>query len=256
MEIKTKENRAFRYGDGLFETIIFKNKELQFWNLHLERLKKGCEILHFNANLLFENDFLKIKVLEKIEYISENKKIRINIWRKDGGLYTPKTNEIDFKINIFDFEPQIEIENIEVGISKNVFLNYSAISMLKTTNSLLYVLAGIEKNERKIADILLLDNHGNISEGNMSNIFWEKSGIVYTPSLRCGCILGVRRANILNILKENQVQVIEGEFPVDNLYNADGIILTNVAGIKIINAIEGKNIHSKFDKLQYFLKLD
>ena len=38
-------DRAFTYGDGLFETILVKNKQIIYLNDHIKRLRKGCDVL-------------------------------------------------------------------------------------------------------------------------------------------------------------------------------------------------------------------
>ncbi len=255
MEIDIDKNRAFRYGDGLFETVIYKNNQLQHWPLHINRLKKGCAIMQFESNFLFENDFLKSQVLSKIKTteISKAKRIKIIVWRQDGGLYTPISNIINYEISISD----LVINDIQiltkVGIAKNIFLNYSVTSMLKTTNAIPYVLAGLEKKNRNLDDILLLDNLGNIAEGSSSNIFWEKNDIIYTPSLTCGCIAGVGREYILLKAKEKNITIIDGQFKVEELKNADCVILTNVVGIKKIATIENHIIPNKLSVLSKIL---
>ena len=122
---------------------------------------------------------------------------------------------------------------------------YNKISMLKTTNSLLYILAGLEKKERNLEDIILLDTDGNVAEGSMSNLFWEKDTIIYTPSIGCGCIAGVKRASIIQNLKAKNIELKIGKYTLDELKESDGAILTNVAGIKIIECFENVNINTE-----------
>ena len=38
-------DRGFQYGDGLFETIAYKNNKPQLWDEHMQRLRHGCERL-------------------------------------------------------------------------------------------------------------------------------------------------------------------------------------------------------------------
>lgn len=240
MQIDIETNRAFRYGDGLFETIIYKNNQLQHWKLHENRLQKSCKIMQFEANFLFENNFLYHQILAKLTLMQpfEKKRIRLQLWRKDGGLYTPITNEIEYAISITDFVEMPDNQSIAIGIAKDICLNYSAISMLKTTNALPYILAGLEKKARNLDDILLLDSQGNVSEGSSSNVFWESKNQIYTPSLDCGCIAGVTRKFILQSAKNKNITIIEGKFKVQDLKNADTIIFTNVASIKKINCLD------------------
>ena len=62
------EDRAVRYGDGIFETIAVKDKLLEFWKEHYQRLNKGCKILKIKCP---SEVFLK-KEINK--FIKKNKK--------------------------------------------------------------------------------------------------------------------------------------------------------------------------------------
>ena len=42
-------NRAFQYGDGLFETLIVRNSEICFFEDHFTRLIEGLQTLQFSG---------------------------------------------------------------------------------------------------------------------------------------------------------------------------------------------------------------
>ena len=98
--ILTNRNRAFKYGDSLFETIHANGTRLQFFEDHFIRLQKGMNTLKMIAN----SDFNPITIeKEIIRLLNKNKlyqgaRIRLSIFRKDGGFYTPINNQIDYLI--------------------------------------------------------------------------------------------------------------------------------------------------------------
>ncbi|MBA3898865.1 MAG: aminotransferase class IV, partial [Bacteroidetes bacterium] len=59
------ENRGFRYGDGLFETIRVMNGEPCFFNKHFQRLLKGSEFLYLSDN----KDFTEAKLYNQIKLL-------------------------------------------------------------------------------------------------------------------------------------------------------------------------------------------
>ena len=71
----------------------------------------------------------------------------------------------------------------KISFSDKIKLHFSLFSPYKTLNSLPYVLAGIEKTERNLEDLILLDSQNNISESTSANIFWIKNDKIFTPNL-------------------------------------------------------------------------
>ena len=82
------DNRGLRYGDGLFETILFKNESFVLLDEHLARLWNGMKLLQFELPRLFTPDLLEA---EMHHLVKKNKhphaRIRLTILRGDGGLY-------------------------------------------------------------------------------------------------------------------------------------------------------------------------
>lgn len=55
-------DRAFQYGDGLFETIALRDGKLIYWDEHLQRLNHGCHVLGLEpvAEVSWLNDIKKV----------------------------------------------------------------------------------------------------------------------------------------------------------------------------------------------------
>lgn len=237
-------NRAFSYGDSLFETIIYKNNEINLWDYHFERLEAGMKILGYDYSNHFDNQLLKSKILYLIQQSGSPKavRIRLQVWRKPGGLYTPSNNDIEYCIShtIFDEHVTNRYFNTTkncVGISDKINLNYSNISSLKTCNSIPYIVAANEKTQKKWSDIILLDGFGHVAECNSSNIFWWDGEKIFTPSLQSGCIAGVMRRHLLQVLNTLAIPIKEGLFDVASLMNAKAVFSTNCTGLKFIDQL-------------------
>lgn len=224
-------NRAMAFGDGLFETMIFDGEKIRYFDLHLDRLKKGMQLLGLDLSGIYPKSIFPL--------ISSPHPMRIKwtVFRAGTGKYTPQTSQIRQVLQIAPV-----VKNPEIGlravISQRVFLTYSMISACKTLNALPYVLAGLERNERGADEIILLDSQGNISEAGASNIFWSTGAKVYTPSLQSGCIKGISRTVILRHLHENGAEVEEGLFKVQDLLQAEKVWISNVTGIRYLKSIE------------------
>ena len=221
-------NRMFRYADGFFETIVYKENKIQLWNFHLTRIRKSFDVLHFQ---LLNFEALEQHILYLIEHHkSTESRINIYFWRKDGGLYTPFSNEVNYLI----VSETLILKNEPIGnygFANTIYNSFNPYSFFKT-NSLKYVLAGIEKQEQQWDEIILLDSDKNISEGLSSNIFWIKNSIYYTPSLETGCVEGVFRNYLIEKLQLEGTTVEQGKWKKETLLDTDKIFLTNCLGIR------------------------
>lgn len=255
-------NRSFRYGDAIFETVRIQNREILFFNDHISRLKKGILTLKFDVdtiNLKSQFEEIIFGILKKFP-LQDNFKIRIQLFREGEGLYVPNGNRPIVLVEAYFVDHDFELFNTEkkinVGVSKESFISNTIFSGLKTSNALPYVIAGIEKNERNVDDLIILNDKGFISECISSNIFWVDQNEIFTPALSCGCLEGVMRKNIISILDENHFEVNEVKQNFSLIKLNDAIFFTsNVFGIKIISSIDDfYNLDT--NKFEIFVKSD
>lgn len=90
-------NRGFQYGDGIFETIIFRKKEIMFLNEHWERISDSVNDL--KLDFPFTKKDLEKTLLELLEVnglMGQSARVKLYIWRKAGGLYTPEHFDAEF----------------------------------------------------------------------------------------------------------------------------------------------------------------
>ncbi len=244
--IFTAKNRNFRYGDGLFETMRVVNGTLLFSNLHVQRLQKSMQVLKMTHPQLLTSNTLQEKVekLCRINKISQSARVRLSIYRKDGGYYTPECSETNYLIEAEKY-PETNFPINQRGLITTIYADMykpsGILSNLKTSNSLVYVMAGLFKAKMNIDDTILFNEKGNICETSTSNLFLIKDGKIYTPSLQNGCIAGVMRAVVLSLLQQNNIPFEEGTLSSDFLQQADEAFTTNaIKGIQWIVGIGNK----------------
>ncbi|MBS0000850.1 MAG: aminotransferase class IV [Cyclobacteriaceae bacterium] len=249
-----QDNRAFLYGDGLFETIIFFNGQIRYLQDHYERITEGCNMLSLVLPEYFNLDYLarQLPALIRNNQLSGTVRIKLLVWRKSGGLYEPTRMEAHHLILTSKAEDRIGQDIRRVGFSTRIFNHPTPWSAYKTQSSLPYVLAGIEKKEKKLDDIIITDSPGNISELLYSNIFWIKNDKFYTPSLETGCIRGVMRTCLIRKLKESGFSLQEILAGRDILLDADYVFSANVSGLRPVTGIED-HIFNEYPDLRLIL---
>jgi len=239
------DNRAFRYGDALFETIRLSNNHLMFLKDHMTRIKLGMTVLRMNVPA----EFTTANVSDMITHLLQQNaaglhaRIRLTVFRQEGGYYTPETNDISFLIETDEVPSNYELNqkgfwaDIYTDIKKPV----NKLSNIKTGNALMYVMAGISKLSMKLDECFILNDSGNIIESISSNIFAVKNGTLYTPPLSEGCIAGVMRKQIMHLATENKILTFESPLTIYTLMNADEIFLTNsIQGVQWIGQFRDK----------------
>ncbi len=226
-------NRAFRYGDGVFETMKYADGKIHFLEDHYFRLMSTMRILRMDIPMDFSPEYLEEQIKETIEANhAENdaNRIRLTVFRNGAGLYTPETHAISFLIEtekLPNLDYELNKEGLTVDLFKDFYVQKSMLSNLKTANAQLYVLASIFKKENGLDECLLVNDEKIVVEAISSNLFIVKGEVVHTPALETGCLKGVMRKNVIQILKNLKIEVVEDAFSPFELQRAHEVWLTN-----------------------------
>jgi branched-chain amino acid aminotransferase len=255
-QIFTVSNRGFRYGDGLFESMRYMNGQLKFPDLHIDRVLKGMKILKLENSFHLDSWFLREKVeeLARRNKIGPDARFRLTVFRDSGGLYSPESNKMAYVLECQSMdESQYTFNNkgLIIDVYDELTKSVNILSNLKTCNSLIYVLAGIFKNQYKLDEVMILNQHGFLCESISSNVFVVYDKKLYTPSLNEGCIGGVMRQVVMRLAIENGIELIEAQVNPDILNEADEVFITNAA--KGIQWVMGYNSKRYFNEMSKFL---
>lgn len=247
-------NRAFRYGDAVFETIRLMNGEILFFEKHLARLKRSMEMLSMNRreDFSFQNLHLLIRHLDQVNNLRGNGRIRLEVFRKDGGYYTPPSNDVNY---IIEAEPVKEPDYVlnETGLRLDIYADatkpMNKISGLKSSNALVSVMASLHRMKTGFDDSLLFNADGNIAEAISSNVFIMLHGELCTPALDQGCVAGIMRERIIELMRAKHKKCVERKLSMGDILNADEVFLTNVMdGIRWVGAIRNKRYFNSFSR--------
>ncbi len=252
--ILTAQNRAFRYGDGLFESIRVVNGKMPFYNYHFERILRGMKAMKMTIPPYLNVHYIRNEISKVIEE-QPFCRIRLAIWREEGGYYTPTTNNIDFLIestSLPDKNYQFNDLGLTIGVYKEYKLRQTPVSAFKTSNGLPYILAGNYAKENSWEDVLMLNTEGYVAEGIASNIFLLKANKLITPSISSGCIGGVMRYIVMEMAQELKMEVVETHVSIDMVREAEEVFYTNaVQGIRWVDTFENNNYPFDFSNILY-----
>ena len=259
-EVKiTPSNRAFNYGDGVFETVKIRNGRLVFWEEHYFRLMASMRMIRMKIPVEFTLEFLENEILKTIAPldIQTNLRARLSVFRKDGGLYMPTSNDVDFLVVVTPMSHVIK-EEYHVDLYKDFFIHSGYLSTIKSTNKLIYTLASIYAQEHALDNCILLNERKGVVEVTNANIFLVKDSLVKTPSLSEGCLNGIIRAKVIDMLSKNDSYTIEESIITPfEIQKADEIFITNcLMGIQPVTKYRKKEFKTGLArKLQSHLKV-
>ena len=236
-------NRGFRYGDGFFETMVMFNKQIPLLDFHWSRIEYTADVFSAHLPKRFNVESFKNMLLDLalVNDAVTNARVRLQFFRKGGGLYLPDDSELGYTISLdkIDSNKFETGDGLKVGVRQDCFTLASMVSDLKTTNALIYILAAQLAQTEGWDEMFLLNDEATISEAIHSNIFLLKGEKIITPTLDSGCVNGVMRAYIISLFDENSIE----ERPVElkELLEADEILLTNaVRGVQWVREYDGK----------------
>lgn len=252
------ENRAFKYGDGIFETVKIQNNKILFWEDHYFRLMASMRMLRMKIPLEFTLEFLEAEINKVIvtQTTATLFRARLTVYRKNGGLYCPETNEVDFVIDVKPVSIQIK-ENYKVDLYKD-FYNYSGLlSTVKTTNRMLNVVASVFAEENDLDNCIILNERKSVVEATNGNIFIIKGNVIKTPGLIEGCIKGIARKKIIEIIEKHaDYSLEETTISPFEIQKADEVFITNaIQGVqsvtnyrkKVFKTEIGQKLHSSLN---------
>ena len=249
-------NRAFRYGDGLFESMRYMKGELRFPDLHMERIRKGMKLLKFDNYSQIDTWFIREKAEELIRRnkTGQDARLRLTVFRDAGGLYSPTANKMAYVLESQKLEESqytINAKGLIIDVFDEIPKPVNILSNLKTCNALIYVLAGIFKNQNDLDEVLVLNQNGFLCESMSSNVFVVYDRKLYTPALNEGCIAGVMRQVVMRLAKENGIELVEAQINPEILNEADEVFLTNAG--RGIQWVMGYNNKRYFNEVSRFL---
>lgn len=238
-------DRGLQYGDGLFETIAFRQNRLELLDAHLARLNLGCERLKL---FVTATDFslIKTELQQLTAALKTDAVIKIILTRGVGGRGYQYAENVSIT-RIISSHPMPEYppgfqQGVDIRICEQRLACNPQLAGIKHLNRLEQVLARNEWRDSRIAEGLMFDTDDHLIEGTMSNIMLFRQGALLTPDLsHCG-INGVMRSSLLQIARHNDWPVYETHLTLDDLLTADECLLCNsVIGIWPVRQIIGQD---------------
>jgi branched-chain amino acid aminotransferase len=219
--------RAYKRKDG--STYIFRLTE------HIDRLFDTCKMA------LLEPKFTRADIMKACADTLrandlEEGYLRPMIYMGDGamGIYAPN-NPCRASVIAWKWGAYLGEEALKNGIRAKIssFARHHVnISLAKGKLSGQYTNSVLAKREAKFGgydEAIMLDANGYVSEGTGENIFMVRKGVLITPDLSCSILEGITRETVLQIAREEKIEVVERRITRDQLWTAEEVFFTGTA---------------------------
>lgn len=227
----TLNNRAYHFGDGLFESLRVVDGRACFVDAHWARLTTGAALLRIDLPKNLDRTSFERYIDELVQRTGHvNARCRFTLFRNAGGFYRPAGNEGGFTFELAPLPAPtytLNTQGLLVDIWPEMRKPVNDLSRHKTLNCQYYVMASLWAQQRGLDDCMLQNDRGNIIESSSGNLFIVSNGVLYTPSLTDGCVGGVMRAQVINLAIANGIKVYECSLNPQNLLAADELFFTN-----------------------------
>lgn len=208
------------YGYGVFETIKTVNQQLAFFAEHMERLAAGCKAINITLDI-------KTQILEQNCYDLINK-----LQLMDGALrITCLKNNSDYNVLITarknSYQPSDYQKGFRLCFADTKRNQHSLLVRVKSNNYLENILVRQKALEQGYNEAIFMNTEDKLAEGSLSNLFFVKDGVIYTPSIECGLLPGIVRDKVIAICGKSKLPLCLGEYRKSDILAADEVFLTN-----------------------------
>jgi branched-chain amino acid aminotransferase len=226
------DNRAFRYGEGLFETMRMQNGNVPLFDWHWQRMTGDLPYLYFELPVHFTADYLKTQI-QKIgqkNKLHQAARIRLTLFKGEGGIWEEPTTSFNWLLQAWPLphpSPILNVNGLDIGVYEGGKKSCDRLANIKSNNYLLYALAAQYAKKNHWNEAIVLNQYGRICDTTIANLFFIKGNRIFTPALSEGCVNGVMRKYLLEQFERHHIDFEEGAYEVADLLEADELFLTN-----------------------------
>ncbi|WP_136588424.1 aminotransferase class IV [Salinigranum halophilum] len=228
-------DRGFMYGDAAFETLRAYGGDVFAWDAHARRLEETCEVLQLDHGLSDDDLYGRVEETLAANDLADAY-VRLSVTRGvQPGTLTPKPDVDPTVVVIVKELPRGGREHTPVWdnpatvqtVKTRRVPDRAIPAKAKTHNYLNGILARLELRVTGADEALVLDADGYVAEGATSNVFFVSDQALCTPSLDGPVLPGVTRDVVVDLAREEDIPVREGQFTPDDVRNAAEVFVTN-----------------------------
>jgi len=232
-------------GWGVFSTLRVADGVLFAFERHWDRMQRDAAKVH----VPFPQDAaqLKSELLSLVEANSAwNATLRVVVVRNRGGMFEGPDQKRDFDVLAFTKDLNPWGANARLALKthgRHAQNEFSGCKILSWSDNLTWY---EEALQRGFDEVVLLNERGEVGECTSANIFAATGSEVSTPPLASGCLPGVTRELLLDVVRVPGISVVERTLVPADLESADQVFITSTTrDLLPVISIEGLTVHNR-----------
>ena len=220
-------DRGLMYGQSVFETVATVEQKALLLDDHLQRLKRGCDVLGIRVDL----NRLSDEINTALEFTEQKAVLRISVTMGEGGrgYKNPDASAATRILSLHEY-PTIEKQNytdgIQLGVADIRLAEQADLAGIKHSNRLEQIIARSQWQEHW-QEALLLDQQGHVIEATQSNVFIVSDNELKTPDLTQAGVAGVMRNFVISKAQDIGVNCQIVPLSIDDIKTSDEVFVTN-----------------------------
>lgn len=218
---------GFLNGWGVFSTLRVLDRVLFAFPRHYARMKRDAALLHVPFD--FAADWLEQQLLKLVSANHAlNATLRVAVVRNKGGLFEAPDQQRDYDLIAFT----ADLSNWGTGVKLKYIPHgrhaASPFAGTKVTSWAQNLTWYEHAHDEGFDEVILLNEHGQVSECTSANIFIINGQQVSTPPVRSsGCLPGITRALLLEEIHVPEFTIAERDLSLAALESADQVFITS-----------------------------
>ena len=232
-------------GWGVFSTIRVIDGVLFAFERHFERMRRDAALMRipFPAEPAeIEHPLLKLVEANG----ARDATLRVVLVRNRGGLWEGPELARDHDLIAFTTDPKRWGAGVRLGVVRNgrhAASPFAGTKILSWSHNLTWL---EEAQNRGFDEVILLNEHGQVSECASANVFISEGDLIRTPPLASGCLPGITRELLLSEIQVPGIMIEEKLLELADLEQADEVFITSTTrGLLPVLSVEGVAIQTK-----------
>ncbi len=231
-------------GWGVFSTIRVVDGVLFAFERHYRRMERDAKLMR----VPFPRDTVRMEesLLDLVEANEAfNATLRVVVVRNRGGAWEGPGLDRDYDLIAFTIDPKSWTPGVKLGLirhGRHAASAFAGAKILSWSHNLTWL---EEAQSRGLHEVMLLNEHGQVSECTSANLFFSDGDSIWTPPLSSGCLPGITRELLLNEVRAPGVTIGEKTTELADLEAADEVFITSTTrGLLPVKWIEGLSIRT------------
>ena len=226
-------------GWGVFSTLQVLDGAPFAFERHWARLRRDAQLMR--VPFPERSEEIRDGVAKLVEANrAQNSTLRVMVVRNRGGSWEGPGIERDYDLIAFTADAKHWGPAVKLGVVPNgrfAASPFSGCKVLSWSHNMVWL---EQARARGLDEVVLLNEHGHVSECTSANIFISRGNRIWTPPLSSGCLPGITRQLLLDEIRVEGITIGERDLSLEELEQADEVFITSTTrGLLPVSAVEG-----------------